>query len=275
MSASRLQNAFITVAAGLALWMADGVSARAELLRTGGTGAALETLRRLGAEFTRIEPGTRFEIVEGLGSSGGIKALSAGALEFSISGRPLGPTDDPALKASVIARTPFGLVSSHPNPGNVRSVDVAELFGSATSVWPDGTPVRVVLRPKADIDSQLLNNYFPDLAGVMDNVRRRIELPVAATDQDNAAVAEKLAGSLTAMSLAQVQSEGLSLRFLSIDGVVPTLENFESSKYRFGKDIYMVIPSRTAPALDRFTAFLRSPAAQAILRASGSVPVLQ
>ncbi len=268
-----MQNACIVAVAGLALWLANGVSVRAELLSTGGTGAALETLRRLGTAFTTIEPGTRIEVIEGLGSSGGIAAVAAGAIDFSVSGRPLGPSDDPSLKASLIARTPLGLASSHRNPGDIRSVDIADLFGSATSVWADGKPVRPILRPKTDSDSLLLSGYFPNLTTVMEMVRQRAEIPVGATDQDNARLAEGVAGSLAVMTLAQWHTENLRLRFLTIDGVAPTLEDFESGKYPYGKDFHLILSSRATPALDRFVAFVRSPEGIAVLRASGSLPV--
>ena len=107
----------------------------------------------------------------------------------------------------------------------------------------------------------------------MEKVRQRAEIPVAATDQDNAKLAEQLPGSLTTMTLAQLQTENLRLHFLTIDGAVPTLENLESGKYPYGKDLYLVVPSRTSPALDRFVAFVYSPEGQKVLHANGSLPV--
>ncbi|MEP6841670.1 MAG: substrate-binding domain-containing protein [Bradyrhizobium sp.] len=273
MSASRLQNAWIAVAAGLALWLATGVAARAEVLRTGGTGAVYQTLRRLGSAFMKIEPGISIEIVEGLGSSGGIAATADGAIDFSISGRPLRAAEENLLKASVFARTPYGLATTHPNPGDVRSVEIADMYGSATSVWPDGTPVRLVLRPRSDSDADLLVSSFPNMHAAVEKARLRTEIPVAPTDQDNAAVAEKLGGALTAMTLAQLQTENLQMRFLSIDGVGPTLENFESGRYPYGKTFYLVVRSRTTPALDRLLGFLNSVEGEKVLRANGSLPV--
>ena len=102
------------------------------------------------------------------------------------------------------------------------------------------------------------------MADVIDKLRSRPEIPVAVTDQDNAILAEKLAGSLTAMTLLQLQSERLRLSFVTIDGVAPTLDNFESGTYRYGKDIYLVTPSRTSLTRDRLIAFLRSEQGRAI-----------
>lgn len=266
---SRIDKALILVVTGLVLLISG--AAHAEALRTGGTGAALATMRELGAAFAKLEPDVRIDVIEGLGSSGGIAAITAGAVDFSFSGRALTAADDQTLKASLFARTPFGLATAAPHPGNLNSADVADFVGSASSVWPDGTPARLILRPKTDSDTHLLARSFPDMADVMDKLRTRPEIPVAVTDQDNATVAEKLAGSLTAMTLMQLQSERLRLSFVTIDGVAPTLENFESGTYRYGKDIYVVTPSRTSRALDRFLAFVGSEQGRAILRANGSL----
>ena len=111
------------------------------------------------------------------------------------------------------------------------------------------------------------------MASAMEKLRQRAEVPVGPTDQDNARLAEGIAGSLTAMTLTQMHTENLRLRFLSIDDVAPTLENFESGKYPYGKEFHLVISSRATPALDRFLAFVASSEGTAVLRDNGSVPV--
>jgi phosphate transport system substrate-binding protein len=63
------------------------------------------------------------------------------------------------------------------------------------------------------------------------------------------------------------------LHFLPIDGVEPTLENFERGAYPYGKDFRLVFASRSKPSLDRFIAFLQSPEGEAQLRQSGNLPV--
>lgn len=273
MVTSRIQNVLFLAVAGLALWLAGSTIASAETLRTGGTGATLETVRRLGAVFTKMTPGITVEVIEGLGSSGGIAAVAGGAIDFAFSARALDAKDDQTLRASVIARTPFCIVSSNPEPGDIRRADFAVFLGTATSVWPDGKPIRPVLRPRSDSDSLLLAGFFPNMADALEKLRQRSEIPVAPTDQDNANAAEKLADSVTGMTFAQLQTEGRRLRPMRLDGVAPTLENFERGAYPLGKDIYLVVASSTTPALDRFLAFLRSPEAATVFRDNGSLPV--
>ena len=87
---------------------------------------------------------------------------------------------------------------------------------------------------------------------------RRSDVPTAATDQDNVALAERLAGSLTGATLTQLMTERSSLHTIPIDGVEPTIANFESGAYRFAKKLYFVVGDKSAPETQKFIAFLQS-----------------
>jgi phosphate transport system substrate-binding protein len=150
-------------------------------------------------------------------------------------------------------------------------VDIAAFFQNVKSVWPDGTPVRVVLRSSAEVDAILLANTFPNMAAAIEQLRGHPEIPVMATDQDNVLLAEKMAGSLTAVTLTQVVTEKPRLHFLAIDGVDPTLENFERGTYPYRKDFYFVFAPNRKPAVERFIAFLRSADGEKLLRETGNL----
>jgi phosphate transport system substrate-binding protein len=228
-------------------------------------------LQRVGAAFAEREPGTALTVVPNLGSAGAIAGVADGLLDFGVSGRPLKPEEEKSLTAIILASTPFGLASSHPNPGSIKSADVAAFYQNATSVWPDGTPVRLVLRSRGEVDAALLANTFPKMAEVIERLRERKEIPVVATDQDNILLAEKIPGSLAAITLTQVLTENSRLHFAAIDGVEPTLENFERGAYPYRKDFYFVFPPVRKPAVERFIAFLRSADGEKLLRETGSL----
>jgi phosphate transport system substrate-binding protein len=69
-----------------------------------------------------------------------------------------------------------------------------------------------------------------------------------------------------------MQTEKPNLHFLTIDGVAPTLENFERGAYPYLKDFYFILPARRTASLERFVAFLRSPEGAQLLREAGSLP---
>lgn len=266
---------FAVVAVAVA-WMfgVPATDSRAEVLRAGGTGAASVMLQRVGAAFTAQNHDTTLEVLPGLGSAGAIAAVADGAIDFAVAGRPLKPEEaNKGLAAVVLARTPFGLASSYPHPGNIASDDVAALFLNPASAWSDGTPVRVILRPKSEADAANLGAAFPEMVAAIEQLRLRPEIPLAVTDQDNLRIAQQYRGSLTAVTLTQMVTEQPRLTFLTIDGVEPTLDNFERGSYPFGKNFHFVYPVRNSPALQRFLAFLRSPEAEKILRDTGSLAV--
>jgi phosphate transport system substrate-binding protein len=176
------------------------------------------------------------------------------------------------LRQAFVLRTPFGLVTSHRNPNGFRSDQVAKIFTNATS-WDDGTPIRIVLRPRSDSDTPLLGSLFPGMAAALEAARRRPEVPIAATDQDNADAAERIQTSLAGATLTQIMLEQRKLRFVPIDGVAPTMDAFETGKYPYAKVMYVVVPAAPAKASLRFLEFLQSPAGEAAMRAAYVLPV--
>ena len=96
---------------------------------------------------------------------------------------------------------------------------IAQLYQSNDPTWADGTPIRIILRPTTDSDTWLLGQTFPGMSAAMAKVRKRADLSIAATDQDNADMAEKTPGSLVGATLTQLQGENRDLRFVPIDGV--------------------------------------------------------
>ncbi|MCY0096727.1 substrate-binding domain-containing protein [Hoeflea ulvae] len=254
--------------------LASSVPASADqTLRIGGTGAATVLMERLGTAFTAREPETTVEVIQGLGSSGGIAATRDGALDIAVSARPLKP-EETGMTETVAVITPYGLVSSNPNPGDIAKNDVAAFYASTSATWPDGTPVKVILRPKSESDTALLGQTFPGMAAAIDEVRTRIDVPVAATDQDNLELAKTIDGSLVGTGLAQMVTEGHQpdLRFLTIDGVEPTLVNLESGTYPYFKPFRFVYPEEPSPLVQRFLAFIGSSEGQSLLHEAGSLP---
>jgi ABC-type phosphate transport system substrate-binding protein len=59
----------------------------ANVLRLGGTGAGLANIQNLAEAFAKTHPGVVAKVLPSLGSSGGIKALLAGAIDASVSVR--------------------------------------------------------------------------------------------------------------------------------------------------------------------------------------------
>jgi phosphate transport system substrate-binding protein len=246
--------------------------AASETLRVGGMGSVMAALPILFSAFDRREE-NKLEVVPSLGSNGALRATAEGVLDLAVSGRVLTQEERAqGLTQGAQARTPFVLVTSHARPNGFKSSDVAGIYKSRKASWTDGSLIRIILRPKSDTDTAALGIMFPGMAAAIEEARKRPDIPIAATDQDNADMAERIPGSLTASTISQIKMERRNLRFLSIDGVGPSLESLESGTYPFAKLIYFVLPAKKNPLAERFIAFLGSSAGQAALRATGTLP---
>jgi phosphate transport system substrate-binding protein len=255
------QAALVALAA-----VAASAPAPAEDITAGGTGSVTELLRLLGAEFQARE-GIKLDIVPSMGSGGGVLALKDNVLDIAVSGQALSKEAlADGLHVALSLRTPFGWATSQPQKHNMAIADIIEAYRTPGRLWPDGTPVRVILRPKMSPDTLLMEELVPALGPAMEAARQRPDIPVTSTDPDNADVAERTAGSLAGITALQLISERRKLHLISIDGVAPTWENFERGTYKYGKTLHFILPARPKPAAERFIAFLGSPQGQQIYR---------
>ncbi len=247
-------------------------SASAETLRLSGTGGATAAMQHIAPAFDAAT-GIKMEVIPSLGSSGAMRALAAGALDVVISARPLNP--DEAAKgfvATLFARTALVFITSHAPPNDLRVGELVATFSSPSPKWADATPINIILRTKLDGDTLLVADLIPGMDAAITAARRRTDLPIAATDQDSAELAERLPGSLVQSGLSQILMEKRNVHAVSFDGIAPTLENLESGKYPYPKPFYLVLPGKKSAAAERFLAYLQSADGRAVLRQTGNLP---
>ena len=128
------------------------------------------------------------------------------------------------------------------------------------------------MRPRSESDTALIGALFPGAGAAIERARTRTEIPIAATDQDNADLAERLTGSLIGATLTQIKLEKRKLSFVDIDEVKPSLENLESGAYPYAKTLYLVAARSRRASVDTFIAFLLSAKGRVALRAGGVMP---
>jgi phosphate transport system substrate-binding protein len=244
----------------------------AETLRVAGTGSAIGMLQHVGAEFTAATD-VKLEVIPGLGSSGAINALTDGKIDIVVSGRPLKAEETAAgLTQLAVVTTAYVMATSHRNPNGLKSTDLAGIFAADKPTWSDGTPIRIILRPRSDADTVVLGELFAGMGQALEVARKRGEVPTAPTDQDNVDLAERTQGSLTGTTATQLKTEHPNLRVVPLDGVEPTFANFESGRYPFAKKLIFVVRSNGSADARRFIDFLRSPQGVKALRDTEILP---
>jgi phosphate transport system substrate-binding protein len=245
-----------------------------DTLRIGGNGSGLGAMKELARAYGKTHPAVTIVILPSLGSSGGIAALKNGALDLTISARPLKADEVKAgLVAIPYARSPF-LFAAH---GKVPATDLTmyrllEIYRQEASRWPDGTRVRLVLRPSQDVDTALIKAISPEVERALRDAMERPGMVVAVTDHDSLDAIASMPGSLGGATLTEILTEGRSVRALSYNGVAPSLKNLAAGSYPLVKTYYLVAGEHPSAQARDFAAFVRSPKARQVLRRWGNLP---
>jgi phosphate transport system substrate-binding protein len=245
------------------------ITSAQEQVRIGGTGGALAVMKRLASAFQRSHPGVAITVLPSLGSAGGIKAVLAGALDLGVSSRPPNILEKGAV-SHVIGRTPFVFAVRRDNPvSDLTLGEIEAIYAGRTRSWPDGRPLRVVLRPEAETDTSLLKSMSPAMERIIADALLREGMIMAVTDQDNARAIERVPGAVGTTTLAQVLSEGLPFKALSLDGVRPGPGTLVSGAYPYFKTYYLITAPGSRPVVRQFVDFITSPRGRSVLSRCG------
>ena len=255
----------------LALLLGFSTGAAAEEFRIGGTGAALGTMRLLADEFSAGNPDIRVTIVPSLGSGGSIKAVVAGAIGLAVTSRAMNESERKLGAVEMeYARTPFVFaVSTKSTVTAISSRELADIYAGKMATWADGSPVRIVLRPASDIETEMLRNISPEIRRGLVAAEARPGVQFSVSDQDAANDLEKIPGAIGPSSLSLIVSEKRALRALKLDGREPTSANAASGAYPYFKRLFIVTGTKRSATVDRFVAFVQSSAGRKILASNG------
>jgi phosphate transport system substrate-binding protein len=244
-----------------------------KILRIGGTGAALGTIEQLAAAYQKKYPGVRVVIPPSLGSTGAINAVIAGALDVGLSSRPLTEAErGHGAVALEYGRTPLLLVTSYQAAGvNLTLKQVASLYAGDITSFPDGTPMRLIMRPNVEIDLHLIRSLSPEMDQAVQKAQTREGMIVAVNDQENGDILERIRGAIGWITLAQLMSDGRLLIPLPLDHILPNQENFASGKYPLFRSFSVVTGAQPSALAKSFIEFLTSAEGREILLKNGHV----
>lgn len=147
---------------------------------------------------------------------------------------------------------------------NLTVLQLSSIIANRASTWEDGTPVRLVLRPLTETDTELLGLFSPAVKDAVAALKRG-GMVVADSDQESADDCERLPGSLGTSAIALLRSEKRVLRTISIDGILPTAQNFASGAYPHGKTFAIVTKGTPNEATQKFLDFVASDKGRQVL----------
>lgn len=240
-------------------------------LRIGGSGGPAASLKPVAEVFHKRHPDIRPILVSGLGTRGGIRAAADSSIDIALTSRALTPEEAAGGLVQIeFARTPFVFATSLKNQATRITVrELTQIYAGKTETWPDGTRLRLILRPAADSDTLVLRAISDELRRASIDAEKRPGMVMAITDADSADSIEKIPGAIGTTTLAQILVEARALRALALDGVEPSVKNAMAGTYPLHKRFYLVARQRPSAAAQQFIAFVASAQAQAILAQYG------
>lgn len=243
----------------------------AEEIKIGGTGGALATMRLLGEAYAAVQPGTEITVLPSLGSSGGIKAMLSGVIQIAVTSRSLTDTEiNAGAVQAAYGRTPFVFATASTNmTAGLSLQELVDIYAGRSVHWPDGTRIRLVMRPIGDSDSDMIKSMSPAMDAALSAAETRKGMAFAVTDQDAAENLERIPGAIGPSTLAQILSEKRALAALNLDNIEPGPTTIADGSYPYYKELFMVTKSKTSPAVRQFMAFVRSAAGRDILIRTG------
>lgn len=258
-------------ALAVALGLAIADSAIAEDIKIGGSGAPSAALKPVAEAFHKQHPAIRPLWIGGLGTRGGIRAAADGSIDVGLASRVLTPDEATTGIVQIeLARTPFLFATSVKN--NARRVtlqEIVQMYAGKVDTWPDGSRLRLVLRPPGDSDTVLLRSLSDDLRRALIDAERRPGMVMAVSDDDSADSIEQIPGAIGTLTLAQILAEKRPLRPLVLDGVEPSVENAAAGRYPLQKRFYLIVRKAPTATVQQFIAFATSAQAHAILKQYG------
>lgn len=242
-----------------------------QTLNIGGTGTALGGMKLLAETYMQSHPDIDVVVLPSLGSSGGVKALLADRIDFALTSRDLKDAERAeGVMAVEYARTPV-VFSTHleTTADNITLAELPQIYNGENATWPDGSDLRLIMRPPSESDMKLLASLSPQMQVSVEAALGRNDLLVAVNDQDNATALEKVRGSLGLSTLAQITTENRRLKVLTLDGQQGSVESLRDGDYGHAKILYLVTKPIQSGLVSDFITFMSSEEGAAILGASG------
>lgn len=255
----------------------------AVLLTLGASGAAAEEITVSGS--TTVQPlaellAERYEsttsgvtiIVQGGGSSVGVKSIANGTADIGMASREIKASEveeNPQMVIHVIARDGIAIVCGADCGVDGLSMDqVRAIFAGNTTNWSEvggaGTPITVVAREegsgtRAAFEEMVMGDEFIALDAILQPSNGAVRTTVANTP-----------GSIAFLSFGYLDS---STTPLEINGAAPTAENAANGSYPVVRPLNMVTQGNPTGQIADWMNYIMGPEAQELVASEGYLPV--
>lgn len=247
------------------------VCTAADTIRINGSGNALDMMRPMVAAYEKTNRDARITMEKPLGSSGAIKALLAGALDLAVTSRTIKAEEAAkGARARTYGTTPLVIVTGN-NVGltDISTKQLEDVYAGRVRKWPNGEQIRLVLRPREDMDTRVLSRLSPGMDRAISASHARPGMIVAITDPESYLTIAKTPGGIGTASLNSILTQKPRVTVLSLNGVKPSPTALASGTYPLVKEIHFIVTAATPPSAQRLIDFIFSPRGRAIAQKNG------
>lgn len=240
-----------------------------------GSGSNLPLTRALVQAHHLAHPEDPLVVHQSIGSTGGIRAASDGAVHLGLISRPL-TAEERRLGLTVIPYARVAVVvaahKSVPQRGLSRAALLAIYDGRQTR-WDDGSRVTVLQRERGDSSHRAVERILPRFAPINEQAYREGRWRVIYHDHEMQEALLSTPGAVGLFDLGAVVSQDLPLKILELEGTSPTKTNVTTGRYPLRKDLAFVFRRAPRGPAARLLDFVFSAEGQALIRAKGYIPL--
>jgi len=272
----RFKERHYWAALSLVLAAVGGLAARpvlaGENLTIGGSGSTLGAMKILGVAFEKLNPGVTVVVLPSIGTTGGIKGVSAGVIDIGLAGRRLSDEEQKfGLDVTEFAATAVVLaIKADSSLSGLSKSELIGILGGESIIGPHGQRLRPILRTAREPENIVARRAFPELGAAIERGPSRSDAVVALTAQEAADLIERIPGAIGLSTLSLIRSEKRHMKALSIDGVAPNATNVASGAYPLVIGQYLVTRPNPPERIRRFIEFVRSEPGKRLLDESGN-----
>jgi phosphate transport system substrate-binding protein len=257
------------------VWSSTSSGWAAETIRIGGNGSSMPLLQQLGDLFHKSHPEIEVAIMNPpIGSLGSMRALAAGQLDLAVSAKLPKPADRAKIAAPIPwVITPIVLAGRDVKKVSFSRQQLADIYTGQLKQWPDGSPIRLMLRSSDVSDTDKIKALSPQLDAAVSQALLRNTQPVGGDALESLKILERTPNSLGSTTLGLILSTRSPIKPVAIDGVMPSVKTMQDGSYPLSKQLILFTAKTPSRSVVEFIEFLRSPTASQYMRRLEYIPV--
>jgi len=234
-----------------------------------GSGAALEPITALTAQFKIMHPQVEFDL-EDTGSDAAIARVGRNDADFGFISRDLSAAERGKVQLIRMLDTGTAIAVNASNPVQAATKDqIRDIFSGRITDWGSvgglaGHPIRVIRRETTSSTRSSFESYIFD--GAAPTYTERVVDVVESAEMYQAL--RSLKDGIGMVTLQVSTQDDATIRLLSLDGVAATTNNVRSGAYPIRRPVYLIVdsdPAKLKPAVQAFIEFMQSPEGARIL----------